>query len=176
MVRQRIAATLAICALSHAQVAQAKDCIAASDVSDAVVYIVPVAHSAFTEKCEAKLENDGFVARRGGEFVAPFREMHSKTWPGAYRALTHFIRDAEQKKQLSQFMTSMPPEAASAFFDAVIKMEIVKGIKIEDCGKIERMIEPLAPLPPRNFGQAVAAFVDLVPRKKPPQVCAATTK
>ncbi|MBU7580655.1 MAG: hypothetical protein KAF27_09310, partial [Porphyrobacter sp.] len=94
MTRRFIAPALAFTALASATAAQAQQqqpCVNPADLSDAVVYAMPVAFDAAKTACGASLATSGFMAREGDAYIAPFRQGQAKAWPGAFRFLKAFM-------------------------------------------------------------------------------------
>ncbi|GAA4643763.1 hypothetical protein GCM10023115_17230 [Pontixanthobacter gangjinensis] len=169
------ATTIALAALISAQVTSAQEagqtCVKQEDLTDAVLFVMPVAYSAFQEKCSGQLESDGFVAREGEIFISRYAGLQEKAWPGAYSFFKTFaVRDAKDD-EMSTLFDSLPPELLRPFFELMIEAELGKSIKSADCEKIERVLEPLAPLPPQNFGTLVSTIFDIIPDIQNPKIC-----
>ena len=173
----RIAAGAALLALTAPNAVQARACMKAENLADAVVYSVPVAYDAFTAKCGKQLPKDGFIARNGTAFVDSYRAQQEAAWPGALQFLMTFIdgdRGGVSSTDIKNLVDAMPPELLRPIVDEKIAMEIGKSIKTTDCGRIERVLEPIAPLPPENLGQLVATILELAPdRGREPRICRA---
>jgi len=156
----------------------AQQCVQEDDLSDAVVYFMPIAFSAFTSKCAAALSEDGFINTQGEAFIAPYLERQDDAWAGAFEVFKVFAdKDKSDEKEsepdeMAVLFESMPPEVLRPFLDTIVEMEIAKEIKLDSCVKVERLIEPLAPLPPENLGTLTAVVVSMVPDIKDPQICA----
>lgn len=156
----------------QAQVAQAQAaCVDQNDLSDAVVYAMPVLADAFSTKCTAELSADGFWATEGDSYVAQFADLSETTWPGAARVLTTFMA-VESKGEsglpaLAEIFSSGSPETVRPFVDLTLSTMIATELKTEDCGKIERGLSLMAPLPPENMGGLMAFLVDMAGVKNP---------
>ncbi len=177
--RFRYAATaLASCALFTPQIAAAQQCIEEDDLADAVVYFMPVAFSAFTNKCSSALSQEGFVHTRGDAFIAPYTDRQDEAWDGTYRVFKAFAAKgkgdskAGQPDEMMDMFDSMPPDVIRPFVDAIVHAEIAKEIKLDNCTKVERLLEPMAPLPPENLGTLIARTVGMIPEINEPKVCA----
>lgn len=178
--RHRIfAPALALTALASATAAQAQQpaCVAPADLSDAVVYAMPIAYDAARTACANRLSRDGFVAKRGDAWIGNFRAGQNKAWPGAFRFLKTFMEQqetgaADGGMDMQAMLSSMPQEALRPFVDALVGQMIAGEIKGESCGKIERGLELLSPLPSENVGGLIAFIVELSDLKNPP-VCPA---
>lgn len=180
MIRRFIAPALGFAALTSSQAAMAQQqaCVAPTDLSDAVVYAMPIAYDAARNACANRLSRDGFMAMNGDAYIAPFRDGQSKAWAGAFRFLKTFM-DKDGGGQgavggdMGAMLASMPEEALRPFVDALVGQMIAAEIKGDTCGKIERGMELLSPLPRENMGGLIAFLAEMTDMKNPP-VCAAT--
>lgn len=175
MTIRMIAPVLALAALASAQTAQAQQqaCVAQKDLSDAVIYAMPIAYDAARNACANRFTKTGFIATRGDTYIAKFRAAQDKAWPGAFRMLKVFMADdtAGEAADMAPMLESLPEEALRPFVDALVGQEIAKQIKGDSCTKIERGVELLSPLPTDNVGGLVAFIADLSDLKSPP-ICA----
>ncbi len=171
MLKKKLAAAAGLLALMQPQVAMAQDCIAPDDLSDAMIYLMPIAFDSYRETCADTLKPEGFVAREGDTFIAKYSALQDEKWDGAFRFFGTFAKKGKKGDEMAQLFDSMPPDTVRPLFDAIIRLELAKEIKVKDCHKIEGILEPLAPLPPQNFGLLVARIFELVPGKREPKVC-----
>lgn len=180
MTTRIIAPVLALAALTSAQTAQAQQqaCVAQKDLSDAVVYAMPIAYDAARTACANRFTKSGFIATRGDAFIGTFRAAQDKSWPGAFRMLKVFMadegtgEDGASASDMAPMLEGLPEEALRPFVDAMVGQEIAKQIKGDSCAKIERGVELLSPLPTDNVGGLVAFVADLADIKSP-AICAA---
>lgn len=181
MTRQLIAPVLALAALGSATVAQAqqKACIPPADLSDAIVYAMPIAYDAAQTACANRFAANGFMAREGDAWVAGYRDGQDKAWPGALRVLKTFMADDAANKgkddDMSAIITALPEDALRPFVDAMVGQMIAKEIKPDSCGTIERAVELLSPLPGENVGGLVAFILEMDKKGKQP-ICGAAPK
>lgn len=182
MIRRMTAPALAFAALASAQGAQAQQqaCVAPADMSDAVVYAMPIAYDATRAACANRLSQRGFLATRGDAYMAPFRASQDKSWPGAFRMLKTFMAQKdgaaeESGMDMTAMLQSMPEDALRPFVDALVGQMIAQEIKGDSCAKIERGLELLSPLPTENVSGLVAFIVEMTDVKNPPVCTAAQT-
>ena len=177
MTSRMLAPALALASLATAQTAQAQAqaCVNPADLSDAVVYVMPIVFDAVGSACANRLSADGFMATRGEDYIAQFRAKQDRSWPGAFR----FLKTITEKEggngkddQMGEVMSSMPEEALRPFVDAMFGQKIAEEIKGENCSKIERGLELLSPLPVDNVGGLIAFVAELSDLKNPP-ICGA---
>ena len=156
------AGALAMCALAQPQMAMAEACFTEEDLAGATVYALPLIADAFSQKCGPELSEDGFMATKGDEFIATYREKQDENWPATMRVLTAFSEGGDGPDGIGEMMKNLPEEALRPFVDAIVGTMIAKEIKSKDCSKIERGVELMAPLPPENLGGLVGFVVAMV--------------
>ncbi|WP_374405742.1 hypothetical protein [Pelagerythrobacter sp.] len=165
------ASALALAGLAQPALAQTADCVNQADVEQAAIYAMPSLYAGFTARCAASLPTDGFIATRGEAFIAPYRQRQSAAWPGAKALLDTFASSGKASSEIgeiSSLLGTMPDEALRPFVDALVQQKLAEDIKLQDCGKVERAIELLSPLPPENTGGLVAMLLDFAGVKNPP--------
>lgn len=179
MTERIIAPLLALAALASAQTAQAQEevCVVPADLSDAVVYAMPIAFDAARTACTNRLTRGGFMATEGDNYIAQFRNQQDKAWPGAFRMIKSFMADENKggadasSADIGAMIANMPEDALRPFLDALIGQMIAEEIKPDSCAKIERGLELISPLPTNNVGALVAFMIEVSDMKNPP-VCA----
>ncbi|MFM7376893.1 MAG: hypothetical protein ACKO1O_01980 [Erythrobacter sp.] len=181
MTRSLIAPALAFTALASATAAQAQAqaCIPQADMTDAIVYAMPIAYEAAQTACANRFAEGGFMAREGDAWIAAYRSGQDKAWPGALRVIKTFIADDAAASgtggdDMSAMITALPENALRPFVDAMVGQMIAKEIKPDSCGTIERAVELLSPLPGENIGGLVAFMLELDDKSNSP-LCGAPT-
>jgi hypothetical protein len=181
MTPRLIAPTLAVLALATAQTAAAQEqaCVRAADLGDAVVYAMPIAYDAVRNACANRLARDGFMATKGDAFAGNFRSRQSAAWPGAFRLLKTFMANdssggAGTGNDMIGMISSLPEESLRPFVDGLIGQMIAGEIKGDDCGKIERGVELISPLPTDNVA-GLFAFIAEMADLKNPAICPAAS-
>jgi hypothetical protein len=170
------APALAFTALAQAQAAQAQQsCVAASDVSDMVVYTLPIAYDAARTACSNQFRQDGFIARDGERFIGTFRAKQNTSWPGAFRVMKMFMERQGASgpmggMDMGGLLNTLPDSSIRPVADGIMGQMIAKEIKPKDCGKIERGMELLSPLPADNVG-ALFSFIAELADLKNPEIC-----
>lgn len=179
MTKRMIAPLAALAALASAQAAQAQQqpCVAPADLSDAVVYAMPIAFDAARTTCANRLSRSGFMTAKGDAYVAKFRAGQDKAWPGAFRLLKAFMAQNKSEEQangmdIGAMLSGMPDDTVRPFVDGLVGQMIAEEIKPADCGKIERGLELISPLPTDNIGGLIAFLVEVADVKNP-SVCTA---
>ncbi len=179
MTRRMIAPMIALAALTSAQAAQAQQqgCAAPADVSDAAVYAMPIAFDAARTVCANRLSRSGFMATKAEAFVAPFRAGQNKAWSGAFRLLKIVMAQKNAGEEaggmdIGAMLSTMPESAVRPFVDELVGQMIAEEIKPDACGKIERGLELISPMPTENVGGLIALLVEVSDVNTPP-VCTA---
>jgi hypothetical protein len=175
MTSRLIAPALALVALATAQTAAAQEqaCVRAADLGDAVVYAMPIVYDAVRTACANRLARDGFIATKGDAFAGNFRTRQSAAWPGAFRLLKVFMASdtdagSGSGPDITAMISALPEESLRPFVDGLIGQMIAGEIKGDDCGKIERGVELISPLPTDNVGGLFAFIAEMADLKNPP--------
>jgi hypothetical protein len=174
-----VAPALALSALATSQtaLAQSQACVASADLADAVVYVMPIAYDAASTACANRLSADGFMKTRGEAYIATFRDGQTKAWPGAFRFLKTFMnkKGGDDGMDMGAMLGAMSEDALRPFVDAFVGQMIAGEIKGDACGKIERGMELLSPLPSENLGSLIVFLMELSDAKTP-DICPAPQK
>jgi hypothetical protein len=176
----RFALALALVALATAHSAQAqKACVALEDLGDTLLYTMPIAYDAVRTSCQPELKPDGFLARKGDAFIAKFRARQDSAWPGALRVLKIFLAPDGTAKgkggsdaDITAMIASLPDSSLRPLVDGLVGQMIANEIRPESCGKIERGIELVSPLPAENVAGLLTFIIELAEIKNP-QICKA---
>lgn len=173
-------AALAQPALAQPALAQAQNanCVAQDDMTAATIYAMPLIVETLQHSCRQELSATGFLARKGASFAQPYRSLQLRNWPATARVLAAYSASPEMKKltgqndlgELSSFLRNQPPELLRPIVDASIKTLAGSKIRKDDCSKIERGMELIAPLPPENAGGIVTFILD-VTETDGPKIC-----
>jgi hypothetical protein len=177
MINRIFAPAIALAALATAQTAYAQQqtCVAAADLSDAVVYTMPIAFDAAQTACTNRLTRNGFMASGGENFIADFRTRQNAAWPGALRLLKSFMADESRAGadiDMNAMIAALPEDSLRPFVDGMVGQMIVQEIKGDSCTKIERGLELISPLPTDNVG-GLFAFIAELAELKSPTICGA---
>ena len=177
MTRRMLAPTLALVALATSQtaVAQAQACVAPADLSDAVVYTMPIAYDAARIACTNRLAANGFMATGGQAYMNKFRVAQNQAWPGALRVLKTFMAsdragETGAPAEMNAMLSAMSEETLRPFVDALVGQMIADEIKADACDKIERGLELISPLPTQNVGDLEAFIVGMAGLESP-EIC-----
>lgn len=177
--KHQLAALLGMAALIQSQAAQAQAvCIAPADLDDAIIYSMPLAYDAAQAACANQFAADGFMQSGGAAFADGFRERQDAAWPGAFRMLKVFMAsgdDGSGSDEMVSLLSSMPDGSLRPFVDAIITQKLMEEIKPDSCGKIERAVELISPLPVENVSGLVTFIVEQTDMKNP-EICKPATE
>ncbi len=172
--KHQLAAAAAMAALVSGQAAHAQSaCVAPADLDDAIIYAMPLAYDAAQNVCASKFAVDGFMTTQGASFVEGFREQQDSAWPGAFRMLKVFMakpNGGSGTDEMLGLISSMPAESLRPFVDAIVAQKLTEEIKPDTCGKIERAMELISPLPVENVSGLVT-FIAEQSDLKNPEIC-----
>ncbi len=165
-----LAGVIVAMALPAAATAQsAKQCLTPKEAHGLISFALPDIITSISSKCAPSLGPDGFLTRSGKDLSDRYRAAAAPSWPSAKLALRKFVGPE------AEFLDSMPDEALKGFFGAGVSTSIVKDVKPEQCGDIDRVLKLLSPLPPENMSQLVGILLEMGARPKA-QAAAAKTK
>jgi hypothetical protein len=168
-----LAPALALAAVGQAQAAQAQQaCIAPADLGDTMIYALPIAYDATRVACGRQLRSEGFFTRGGDRFISSFRARQNAAWPGAFRTMKVLLAEEGAKGKAGDLdilalAQAMPESNLRPFVDGLIGQMIAEEIKPENCGKIERGMELLSPLPVENVAGLMGFAVEMLGLDKP---------
>jgi len=175
---QALAPALALAALAQAQAAQAQQaCVPPADLGDTIIYALPIAYDAARTSCARQFAKDGFIARGGDKFIAGFRARQNAAWPGAMRTMQALVAGQQGAGKtgdldLAGLAKSLPPETLRPLVDGLMGQMIAGEIKPANCGKIERAMELLSPLPVDNVAGLMGFMLEIADIKEP-SICPA---
>ena len=149
-------------------------CIAEEEVSAIAIYAVPGIVRSMQLTCGAQLAADGFLAREGAAFAGRYAALQSRVWPTAKGALIRYLGAGgnSQTTQSLSFLAALPDENVRPLVDALIVQEVSPHIAAGDCGRIERVLEVIAPVEPEVAGALIGVAASLFAPEDPP-ICPA---
>jgi hypothetical protein len=166
-VKRIIAGTTALATLLSAQAATAQaaaSCVSEREVAQLAVYAVPSMVEGVRGKCAKTLSSSGYLATKGTALASRYAALQGETWPEAKRAIAKFATAKADAETANTFATlaGLPDEAVRPLVDALIAQKIGETIKTKDCSKVERGIQLLSPLGPRDSGALVGFIFAMV--------------
>ena len=177
-------AMLAVTALTSAQGAAAQQaaCVEADDLSDTVIYAMPMLYDSVQGPCSSIFAESAFMTNDAGAFVEQFAVQQDAVWPGTLRLLKVFMTANAAKEGADTSMTDaialMPDDALRPLVDVILVQllndRLVKDIKVSTCSDVAEAMELIAPLPPENIA-GLASFIARQVDLKDPAICGTET-
>lgn len=152
---------------------QARQCVTEQEVSAIAIYSVPSLVQAVRQRCNSELSANGYLARRGDALAARYSALQSVVWPRARSGLFKlFAGQANGGGEGIETISTLPDDAVRPLVDALIVQETTPKIALRNCGRIERVIEVMAPIDPEVAGTLIGLLVGFADTEKLP-VCPA---
>ncbi|GEM_PF-696405 len=166
----------------HAALAQ-QQCVTEAEVSAMTIYAVPSMVKSMQTRCGPRLAANGFLATRGLEFAGRYAALQERVWPRAKSGLLKLIAsqalaEASARNQNTrglEMIGGLPDQAVRPFVDALIVQELGPRIELANCGKIERVMQAVAPIDPEVSAGLIGLVMGLA---QPPSIsiCPETTR
>jgi hypothetical protein len=141
-------------AFSSQAVAQsaAKPCITAQEAEGLALVIMPEALKSAQATCRPHLPGSAALANPGA-MIAKYQAEADGAWPAATAAMGKIVDPQARELLQGELGRSMLP--------AIMGPMIAGEIKAKDCGAINRFVELLQPLPPRNTAGLLVTVLQL---------------
>lgn len=150
---------LGLIALSQPYAAFGQECVPQEDLSDGIVYAMPLIVQAVEGRCSKTLSADGYLAMQGHRLKDKFAAHQNDAWPGALRLINHFA--GSEEPGITELVQALPEDAVRPFVDAIVVEKIGAEIKPKDCSRIERGLKLLEPLPPTATAELIAILASM---------------
>lgn len=144
------AAMLALPGNATAQAAKA--CLTPPEAEALVTYALPSAIRAVTTKCTPALPATTALIQSGPIIAARYQFDADNAWPVA--------RIAFDKAFGINLTGALGDAAAKGLVDAALGAGLAGRLKPDDCGKVDRIINILEPLPARNMAMLITALME----------------
>lgn len=171
-----VAAALATAAVPVAAQAQAGACVTESEVSSLALYATPHAIRGVRSRCGAQLSPQGWLQSRSATMTQRYAALGTEAWPRAKRALLIFATSktsgTPEAREMSELVTQLPDEAVRPMIDAVIQQKVAEGVKPSSCRSVERVLEVVSRLDPRDATALLGVVLSMVDLKEP-KICPA---
>ncbi|MGN3973223.1 hypothetical protein [Tsuneonella sp. SYSU-LHT278] len=172
-----IAAT-ALASLVPAQV-QAQTtaaCLTEREVAQMAIYAVPSLVEGVRGKCAGRLASTGFLATRGDAFAAKYAALQGETWPVAKSAILKFVSGSAKGRNADTLamVAALPDESVRPLVDGMIAQKIGESVQPDHCRNVERGMQLVSVMNPRDSG-AMVAFVMAIAKPKSSPICPASS-
>lgn len=157
-------------------VAAAQDCLAEDEVSAMAIYAMPGVVQGVKQRCAARLDATGFMARGSDALGARYARLQAAAWPKAKAGLLKIAASktggAGGSRDSLQMLAALPDNAVRPLVDALIVQEVTPEIDVNQCGKIELLMQALNKVEPEIAGTLLGLIAGLVKLEKAP-ICGA---
>lgn len=133
-------------------------CMTEPEANALFIYAIPEALTGVAKSCKAVLPATAFLPTKSDETIGRFRAAANGSWPMAKAAFLKIVGPGDDSKVIS----GMSDSALEPFVAATLAGTVSKDIKPADCGKIDRFVAALAPIPVANAAQLLTALMGLV--------------
>lgn len=142
-------------------------CVTEAEVSAMVVYAAPLALRGLGIRCAGQFAADGFMATSGADLAARYAVYSEAAFPEALSALMAMVGNEADRETVDmlRLLRQMPPSSLRPFVDELVVQKVTSEIAFEDCNKIERVVQALAPLEPDEAGFLASVITGLSPPK-----------
>ncbi len=149
----KIAATLfagAACfAMPMSAIAQDTKCVSRAESQAVVAHLMPTLLESVGKNCAPKLNGTSYLTNAGRALPQKFTALSRQSWPTTKIALER------------QGGTKLPDNEALLDLGRVAIAEgIATKMDAKACGVVDQLAEQLAPLPPQNFANVFALFLE----------------
>jgi hypothetical protein len=149
-------ALFAACVAVPVQVS-AQECVQPAEAQALMQFAMPDILEGIMKQCQAHLTPTGFVAKSGATMVTRYRIGSDAKWP---LAKTAFFKIAG-KDSSGLAMQAMPDSVLKGLITFGVTAKATNEISSDDCGKVERLMEALSPLPPENTASVITLILEI---------------
>ena len=154
----KFSTVMAMIATASAANAQASStCLTHDEARALFAYAIPQAIEGVAKVCKPSLPATAFLPSQSAAMVARLRGAGTANWASAKTA---FLKMGG--KDAAKTLATMPDSALEPFVAAAFSSVATQDIKPTDCGKIDRFVAALAPLPPGNAAELITSLIALV--------------
>lgn len=155
---KRLIAACSLAALACAQPASAQDLdLTEREAAALARFAMPRAFESVQQKCRPTLPAAAYMVARGDTVRARLRAASEGSWEAARGAIVRLA--SREAPEMRNMLTQMPQDALQPFAEEMIAGMIVKEVKADSCGQINRVLELLDPLPAENLADLIAFAV-----------------
>ncbi len=142
-------AALAAVALPSSAIAQEQRCIPREDSQAVVANLLPALLESAARTCGPQI-GQGYLAANSAALAQRLAPQAQRNWPQAKDTLEYVMK------------TELPDnEAVLQFGRQALAEGITSKLDRDACLAVDRLTEQLAPLPPQNFANVFALFLEL---------------
>ena len=144
--------------------ALAQSCITEAEVGAMIRYAAPAMIQSAQTQCAGQ-PSSAYLSRQGSDLLARYAADQDQVWPAAKSGLLKFV--AEEGATGGMNLGQLPDDALRPFIDAVIVEMISAEFPVEDCRKVDKLVQALAPLDPEQMGTLAGAIFSIAEPQNP---------
>lgn len=151
------AAALALAALALPAAAQERPQLNEAEINAVALYSMPHALRALQARCAPQLPVEAYLRTQGDALGTRLDRSARGRFPAARAAMTRLLTG--ENPQMATLIGQLPAENVEPLVRELIAGKVQSEVKLEDCGKLNRVLELLDPLPPENLASLMGVFV-----------------
>lgn len=156
--------------------ASAQECLQQSEVSAMAIYAMPGVVQGVNARCAARLSPGGFLAQGGGAALSDrYARLQASVWPNARAGLVKVAAARSLNEagnaDVMAMISNLPDQAVRPLIDALIVQELSPQIDLEQCGRVELLLQALSRVEPEIAGTLLGLIAGFVKLDKP-AICA----
>ncbi|MGB3710829.1 MAG: hypothetical protein WA985_03990 [Erythrobacter sp.] len=145
-----LALSLAALALPSAAIAQEARCIPREEGRAVVATLLPDLIASTAARCGPSLERGAYLPARSAQLAARLQPQARAAWPEAKGTFEVILGG------------SLPDNPALLEFGRKTLAEgMVQQLDTKTCSMVDRLVQEIAPLPPENFANVFALFLEV---------------
>ena len=122
-------------------------------------FAMPRAFQGVQQTCRNTLAGDAYMYSSGNRLMGKLQTASRGSWTTARRAIMAMVRT--QSPDMLPLINSMPSDSLQPFAEEMIAGMVVSKLNAGECGRIDRVLELLDPLPPENLAALIGyVFVE----------------
>lgn len=141
-------------------------CMTPKQASALAAHALPSVITGTTKRCSATLTDSAFLKANGEDLAKRYATRKNDNWPDAKAA---FLVMSSGKGDANKVFTQLPDDSLREMLDVILEGMVVQEIPVEDCGKIDKFVRLIAPLPPENTAELIVLAMGLAPKAVPPK-------
>lgn len=149
--------TLIACTLAQPLAAQTRPQLSEAEINAVALYAMPHAFRALQTRCDAQLPGDAYIRTRGDDLGTRLDRAARGRFPAARAALTRLV--TSENPQMATLLQQLPAENVEPLARELIAGKVQSEVDLADCGKLNRVLELLDPLPPENLASLMVVLV-----------------
>ncbi|MGF7147853.1 hypothetical protein FHS96_001462 [Sphingomonas zeicaulis] len=158
MVLRTLGSASAALALAVSGTAQAAACITEPEMEALALHMVPAFLDKSMSVCATTLPIGAYLQTSGRALIRTYRDAAEPTWPLAKAAMAKI---ANGEGDAGVDFNAIDDNVMRQLVETGFAASLAEELKPQDCGKINRFAEAIAPLPTANMGKMVALLLEI---------------